>query len=228
MAVTGVPEEQVDHAPRMVKFARNIMLKMRVLKMQLAEKLGDDTIELELRIGLHSGSVTAGVLRGKKSRFQLFGDTVNTAARMESNGIPGRIHVSQAVADELKARGYEGWLQRRADTIDAKGKGEMQTYWIVGSCTRSSSGYSGDNSYTEGTSTRFLLNDETSTRFPSNARGRDLLAADGMDHDDDEFMLDLHEKLQHRMHKKANIEEVAVDDCSTHSGLLFEAVVSEA
>ena len=60
VAVTGCPEAQEDHAPRMVKFARAILLKMRVLKFRLAEKLGDGTKELELRIGLHSGSITAG------------------------------------------------------------------------------------------------------------------------------------------------------------------------
>lgn len=51
---------------------------MRSLKISLAETLGADTEKLELRIGIHTGSVTAGVLRGQRSRFQLFGDTVNT------------------------------------------------------------------------------------------------------------------------------------------------------
>ena len=51
MAVTGVPEEQPDHARRMVKFARAILLKMRVKRMELAEQLGDDTLALDLRIG---------------------------------------------------------------------------------------------------------------------------------------------------------------------------------
>jgi hypothetical protein len=72
----------------------------------------------------------AGVLRGDKGRFQLFGDTVNTASRMESNGVRGRIHVSQATADALTAKGKGHWLIRREDKIVAKGKGEMQTYFI--------------------------------------------------------------------------------------------------
>ena len=73
---------------------------------------------------LQSGPVTAGVLRGEKARFQLFGDTVNTAARMESNGQRGRIHVSQATADLLKTGGKEHWLRKRDDLVEAKGKGE--------------------------------------------------------------------------------------------------------
>jgi class 3 adenylate cyclase len=79
---------------------------------------------------LHSGSVTAGVLRGDKSRFQLFGDAVNTAARMESHGIQGRIQVSQSTADEIVKAGKRGWIVPRQDKIQAKGKGELQTYFM--------------------------------------------------------------------------------------------------
>lgn len=67
------------------------------------------TADLNMRFGLHSGPVTAGVLRvSQNARFQLFGDTVNTAARMESNGSPGMIHISQETANELTAHGKEG------------------------------------------------------------------------------------------------------------------------
>jgi class 3 adenylate cyclase len=130
VAVTGIPEPQADHAIIMARFARDCMMKMSQLAGELGETLGADTMDLEMRIGLHSGPTTAGVLRGQKSRFQLFGDTVNTAARMESNGTRGRIHVSQSTADELIARGKEQWVTPREDKIVAKGKGEMQTYWV--------------------------------------------------------------------------------------------------
>ena len=83
-----------------------------------------------LSIGLHSGPVTAGVLRGDRARFQLFGDTVNTTARIESSGTKNRIHISQETHDFLVAAGKRKWITPREEKIQAKGKGEMQTYWI--------------------------------------------------------------------------------------------------
>lgn len=75
VAVTGVPKAQPKHAVIMCKFAADCREKMNELTSELSTKLGPDTAELKLRIGLHSGPVTAGVLRGQKVRFQLFGDT---------------------------------------------------------------------------------------------------------------------------------------------------------
>jgi hypothetical protein len=83
-----------------------------------------------MRVGLHSGPVTAGVLRGERARFQLFGDTMNTAARMESNGQPGRIHVSEETADLLRKAGKSHWVKPREEKIVAKGKGELSTFWV--------------------------------------------------------------------------------------------------
>lgn len=97
---------------------------------RLVLTLGDDTAALSMRCGLHSGAVTAGILRGDKARFQLFGDTVNTAARMESTSQPGHIQVSEETASLLRARGKNGWIRRREDAITPKGKGLMTTYWV--------------------------------------------------------------------------------------------------
>jgi class 3 adenylate cyclase len=105
VAVAGLPEPMKDHAVVMSKFANDIMNQTHKLTRKLEVTLGPDTGDLTLRIGLHSGPVTAGVLRGERARFQLFGDTVNTAARMEQAGKKDKIQISQATADCLIAGG---------------------------------------------------------------------------------------------------------------------------
>jgi class 3 adenylate cyclase len=126
-----MPEPREDHALAMTKFAVDMQRKTNELVQgELKDLLGQGTEDLEMRIGLHSGPTTGGVLRGQRARFQLFGDTVNTASRMESNGVGGKIHVSQATADLLVAAGKTKWLVKRPELVAAKGKGEMQTYWV--------------------------------------------------------------------------------------------------
>jgi class 3 adenylate cyclase len=131
VAVTGLPEPQPDHAVRMSRFARDCKTKVNSLTKMLEGTLGPDTGELQMRFGLHSGQVTAGVLRGEKSRFQLFGDTVNTAARMESTGLKNRIQMSHSTAQLLIEGGKESWIVPREDVVNAKGKGVVQTYWMI-------------------------------------------------------------------------------------------------
>eukprot|EP00526_Cylindrotheca_closterium_P003634 CAMPEP_0113617770 /NCGR_PEP_ID=MMETSP0017_2-20120614/8966_1 /TAXON_ID=2856 /ORGANISM="Cylindrotheca closterium" /LENGTH=1245 /DNA_ID=CAMNT_0000527205 /DNA_START=214 /DNA_END=3951 /DNA_ORIENTATION=- /assembly_acc=CAM_ASM_000147 len=130
VAVTGLPEPTKDHARIMALFAQECVERFEELVGMLETTLGPDTGDLGIRVGIHSGPVTAGVLRGDKSRFQLFGDTVNTASRVESTGKRNMIHVSQETADLLTAAGMESELKRREELVSAKGKGKLQTYWL--------------------------------------------------------------------------------------------------
>jgi class 3 adenylate cyclase len=130
VAVTGVPERRFDHAINMTKFARDMLVILQEELKNLEPILGSDTLNLAMRVGLHSGPVTAGVLRGERARFQLFGDSVNTASRMESSSSRNAIHVSEATATLLQSAGKQSWLIKREEKIVAKGKGEVQTYWV--------------------------------------------------------------------------------------------------
>ena len=75
---TKQPKPQPNHAVIMAGFSRECLVTMNEVVRDLENRLGPDTSDLAMRFGIHSGPVTAGVLRGEKSRFQLFGDTVNT------------------------------------------------------------------------------------------------------------------------------------------------------
>jgi Adenylate and Guanylate cyclase catalytic domain len=114
----------------MARFARDCIVSMNDLTKKLEMQLGPDTTDLGMRVGLHSGPVTAGVLRGDKSRFQLFGDTMNTAARMEALGVKNRIHISRETAELLKIGGKAHWIVPRSDPVEAKGKGLLHTFFL--------------------------------------------------------------------------------------------------
>lgn len=131
----------------MAKFSSECVHEMARISVELESELGPDTSELALRGGLHSGPVVAGVLRGEKSRFQLFGDTMNTAARMESTGIPGRVQISQETADLLDQANKNHWYEPRPDKVLAKGKGELSTFLlkIHQNAKANSSGYASES-----------------------------------------------------------------------------------
>ncbi len=119
MIVGGVPLERADH----VEAIANMALDMRAYLQNVTHFNGHS---LAIRIGIHTGPVVAGVIGVKKFIYDLWGDTVNIASRMESHGVAGAIHVSAATYECLKAR-YQ--LSPRG-TIDVKGKGEMATYLL--------------------------------------------------------------------------------------------------
>lgn len=140
----------------MARFARDCVNAMNRLIPGLGDELGEETRELGIRIGLHSGPVTAGVLRGDRARYQLFGDSMNTTARIETNGKKNAIHLSNDTAEILRASGKASWLLPREDKIVAKGKGEMTTWWLKldggYAATATASEYSCDVTEEEGNS----------------------------------------------------------------------------
>lgn len=141
MVVAGVPEYDSHHAENCVKFALRCHRIMEAFTKNIAPIIDAPyikakrnipwTSELSLRIGIHSGPVRAGILRGDKPRFQLFGDTVNTASRMESLGVPGQVHVSGSTALLLRQHGLDNWLEKRQEEVRVKGKGLMQTFLVA-------------------------------------------------------------------------------------------------
>eukprot|EP00934_Nitzschia_sp_Nitz4_P003528 Nitzschia sp. Nitz4//scaffold24_size164493//84634//88676//NITZ4_002330-RA/size164493-augustus-gene-0.260-mRNA-1//1//CDS//3329544120//3518//frame0 len=131
VAACGLPDPRPDHAVAITRFAVECLSQMQTVLKSLEVTLGPGTEDLTIRIGIHSGAVTAGVLRGEKSRFQLFGDTMNTASRMETTGERGRIHVSDVTAKMLVDFGKKHWLVKRPGGVQAKGKGTMETFWIT-------------------------------------------------------------------------------------------------
>lgn len=130
VAAAGVPEPRANHAVIMARFATDIMNRVRVVAHELEKTLGPETGDIDLRIGLHSGAVTAGVLRGDKGRFQLFGNTFNITQHMETSGTRGRIQASSDTRDLLEKAGKGSFLTARAGKIAVRGKGQMQTYFV--------------------------------------------------------------------------------------------------
>jgi adenylate cyclase len=121
MAAAGVPDPSPDHARRTALLA----LDMREA---VATSAVGDGFDLELRIGINSGPLIAGVIGSKRFLYDLWGDAVNTASRMESQSTPGEIQITRATYELLK----DEFICRPRGTILVKGKGRMETWYLVG------------------------------------------------------------------------------------------------
>ncbi|OXU32024.1 hypothetical protein TSAR_004322 [Trichomalopsis sarcophagae] len=125
MVVGGCPVRIPDHASQIATMALDLLHQSGKFKLRHLPNT-----QLRLRIGLHTGPCCAGVVGLTMPRYCLFGDTVNTASRMESTGAPWRIHLSQATRDRLTQVG--GYVIEYRGRTDIKGKGKMPTYWLLG------------------------------------------------------------------------------------------------
>ncbi|XP_045101245.1 guanylate cyclase 32E-like [Portunus trituberculatus] len=126
MVVSGLPiRNEEQHAGEVASMSLHLLDAIK--KFQIRHRPTDT---LKLRIGLHSGPVCAGVVGLKMPRYCLFGDTVNTASRMESSGQALKIHCSVLCRNILAKVG--GYILEERGQVKVKGKGEMTTYWLVG------------------------------------------------------------------------------------------------
>ena len=121
MVVGGLPVSRPDHCEAIA----NMALDMQAYMQEVENIFGES---LQVRIGINTGPVIAGVIGIKKFIYDLWGDAVNVASRMESHGKPGYIQVTDATYHKLQNK----YLLEPRGTIEVKGRGEMMTYWLLG------------------------------------------------------------------------------------------------
>jgi len=119
----GCPERRADHAERAVEFSIDIIKMIELFRTPMGSPIA-------IRVGLNSGSITAGVLGEMNPHWCIVGDTVNTASRMESTSKAMHIHISESTKEMAQRCGK--FIITGPEVLNVKGKGTMATYWIGG------------------------------------------------------------------------------------------------
>ena len=125
MAAGGLPTPNKTHAQDVVKVALEMA---QIVEKAKAKKIEAGLPFFEIRIGVHTGPVVAGIVGVKKFQYDIWGDTVNTASRMESSGEAGKVNVSQTTYVLLE--GHQEFVFESRGKIAAKGKGELEMYFV--------------------------------------------------------------------------------------------------
>jgi class 3 adenylate cyclase/HAMP domain-containing protein len=121
MAVAGVPDRSPTHAQQMADFSLEALAALKSQNKQMSRNL-------EIRIGMHSGTVAAGIIGRKKFAYDLWGDVVNITSRLEGTAEPMKIHVSESVHSRLE----DSYLFEERGEVELRNRGKLRTYYLIG------------------------------------------------------------------------------------------------